>query len=109
MVTIILERHGQSEGNSLKLFTGHKNVNLTELGLKQVERTAEYIAENYKVDKIYSSDLKRAVDTAQFVADKTGLEIIKNEKLRELYAGEWDGAHFDEIEKNYADDKISVV
>ena len=104
MVTIILERHGQSEGNSFKLFTGHKNVNLTELGLKQVERTAEYIAENYKVDRIYSSDLKRAVVTAKFVSDKTGIEIIENEKLRELYAGKWDGTCFDEIEKNYADD-----
>lgn len=104
MVTLILERHGQSEGNTLKLFTGHTDVGLTSLGVEQVKKSAEYIAQNYKIDKIYSSDLKRAVDTAKFVADKTGLEIIKSEKLRELYAGKWDGIQFDEIEKNYAED-----
>ncbi len=104
MVTLILERHGQSEGNNLKLFTGHTNVGLTPLGIEQVKKSAEYITQNYKIDKIYSSDLKRAVETAKIVADKTGLEIIKSEKLRELFAGKWDGTSFEEIGKNYADD-----
>lgn len=104
MVTLILERHGQSEGNDRKLFTGHTDVGLTHLGIRQVKKSAEYITENYKINKIYSSDLKRAVDTAKFVADKTGLEIIKSSKLRELYAGKWDGVQFDEIEKKYPED-----
>ena len=104
MVTLILERHGQSEGNVKSLFTGHTNVNLTKLGVAQVKRSAEYIVENHKIDKIYSSDLKRAVDTAGFVAEKTGLGIIKNEKLRELYAGKWNGMSFEEIEESYAVD-----
>lgn len=88
----------------MRIFTGHTDVELTELGQRQVERSAEYILENYRIDKIYSSDLIRAVNTAKCVADKTGLEIIKTERLRELYAGHWDGAPFDEINNNYADD-----
>ncbi|MBR6523129.1 MAG: histidine phosphatase family protein [Clostridia bacterium] len=104
MVTLILERHGQSEGNTKKLFTGHADIGLTPFGREQVNKSAEYIAGNYKVDKIYSSDLKRAVETAEFVAEKTGLKIIKSAKLRELYAGEWEGREFDEIEKNYPED-----
>ena len=104
MVTLILERHGQSDGNVLKMFTGHTDVPLTELGKKQVEKSAEYIVENYKLNKIYSSDLTRAMQTAKFVADKTGLEIIKSENLRELFAGEWDGQLFTYIEEKFADD-----
>ena len=104
MVTFILERHGQSEGNQLSIFTGHKDVCLTELGKKQGECAAQYITETYKIDRIYSSDLSRAVQTAQYVADKTGLEITKSEKLRELYAGEWDGTSFETILSDYADD-----
>ncbi len=104
MVTLILERHGQSDGNVLKIFTGHTDLPLTDLGKKQVEKSAEYITENYKIDKIYSSDLTRAMQTAQFVADKTGLEIIKSENLRELFAGEWDGQTFAYVEENFAED-----
>ena len=65
---------------------------------------AEYITKTYKIDRIYSSDLKRAVKTAEFVAEKTGLEIEKCEKLRELYAGKWDGVSFGVIQRDYADD-----
>ena len=104
MVTLILERHGQSDGNVLKMFTGHTDLPLTELGKKQVEKSAEYIIENYKIDKIYSSDLTRAMQTAQFVADRTGLEIIKSENLRELFAGDWDGQLFTYVEEKFADD-----
>ena len=104
MVTLILERHGQSEGNTREIFTGHTDIGLTPFGIKQVKKSAEYIVENYKVDKIYSSDLKRAVQTAEFVAEKTGLEIVKSEKLRELYAGKWEGREFYEVEKNYPED-----
>ena len=104
MVTLILERHGQSDGNVLKMFTGHTDLPLTEIGKKQVEKSAQYITENYKIDKIYSSDLTRAMQTAQYVADKTGLEIIKSDRLRELYAGKWDGELFTYIEETFPED-----
>ena len=104
MVTLILERHGQSDGNVLKIFTGHTDMALTDLGRKQVEKSAEYIARNYKIDKIYSSDLSRAIETAQAVADRTGLEIVKSDKLREMYAGKWDGKEFTYIQENFRED-----
>lgn len=104
MVTLILERHGQSDGNVLKMFTGHTDLPLTELGKKQVKKSAEFVVGKYKIDKIYSSDLIRAMQTAQFVADKTGLEIIKSENLRELFAGKWDGQLFTYIEENFPED-----
>ena len=44
------------------------------------------------------------MQTAQFFADKTGLEIIKSENLRELFAGKWDGQLFTYIEENFPED-----
>lgn len=104
MVTLILERHGQSKANEMGVFTGHLDIDMTPLGYKQAERSAEYIVQNFKVDKIYSSDLVRAMGTAKCVADRLGIEVIKEKGLRELFAGKWEGATFDSIIKGYADD-----
>lgn len=104
MVKIILERHGQSEANLIGVFGGHTDFDLTPTGYEQAKKSGEYILENFKVDIIYSSDLKRAVSTAKFVADKLGKEIITNQNLREVFAGKWDGETFDIIEKNYSED-----
>ena len=63
MTTLILVRHGQSESNLKHIFCGQTDVKLTEKGHAQAKKTAEYIIKNYKIDKIYSSDLQRAYDT----------------------------------------------
>jgi len=94
MTKIILIRHGESEANEKNLFAGFSNFPLTERGHKQAELTAEYIVKNYKVDKIYSSDLKRAYFTALPLAKKTENIIIPDERLREIYAGEWESAYY---------------
>ena len=101
MTKLILIRHGYSEANEKHCFAGHSDADLTEQGLRQAEKTAEFIAENYKVDAIYSSDLKRAYKTAEKSAEKFGLEIIKTPALREIYAGDWEMKSYDELEKLY--------
>ena len=63
MTTLLLIRHGQSEANKLGVFAGHFDAPLLPLGIEQAKKTAAYIAENYKVDKVYASDLKRDVHT----------------------------------------------
>lgn len=101
MVKIILMRHGQSEANKSGIFAGHLDIPLTELGEKQAQLSADYIVNNYKVDKIYASDLKRAYNTGKAVADILNMEIEAKENLREINAGEWDGLRFDAIETEY--------
>lgn len=91
MTTLILIRHGYSEANHDGTFTGQRDVNLTEIGYKQAEITADYIVSNYKVDGIYSSDLKRAYNTAKPLADKLGLDIVTTSALREINGGEFQG------------------
>lgn len=70
MTTLILIRHGESKANRDRIFAGHLDVDLQEKGLKQAKITAEYISKNYLVNRVYSSDLKRAYQTGKCVADK---------------------------------------
>ena len=97
MTTLLLIRHGQSEANLSRVFAGNYDAPLTELGLKQAKKTAEFIAENYKVDCVYSSDLIRAFETGKTVANTLRLPITRNVGLREIRAGEWEALPFDDI------------
>ena len=96
MVKIIIIRHGQSIGNLNRVFLGHTNLDLSDLGYKQANRTAEQLA-GEKIDVIYSSDLIRALNTALPHANIRGIDVIRNEKLREAYVGAWENMHVDEI------------
>ena len=104
MTTLLIIRHGQSMGNLEDRFIGQTDSPLSPLGKTQAEITASYIAENYKIDKIYSSDLSRAFDTGKKLSEKTGAEITIDERLREIYAGEWEGLFFKNIIENYKED-----
>ncbi len=97
MTTLILVRHGESEANLGNYYAGHLDALLTERGFAQAKLTAKYIKENYKVDKVYASDLKRAYATGQAIANAFGVEITSDSNLREIDAGEWDGVAFDEL------------
>lgn len=97
-------RHGYSVSNFNKTFTGQLEAPLTEVGLKQAQRVCQHIFENYKIDAIYSSDLSRAVNTIQPLADLTGLPIKTDKDLREVYAGDWQGKKFLELENLYPED-----
>lgn len=104
MTKIILIRHGESEANLKDIFAGHLDVGLTERGLEQAKLTAEYVANTYKVDVAYSSDLQRAFVTGRTIVERLGMEITPTKQLREIEAGAWDGMIFGEIENAYPDD-----
>ncbi len=95
-------RHGQSESNLAKCFAGQMDVPLSELGHAQAERTSEYLS-NIPVDVIYASDLKRAYQTAQHTAEKRGLEIHTSPKLREIFAGDWEGKSTAVLRQDYSE------
>ena len=104
MTTIVLIRHGQSMANLNMLFAGHFDADLSELGRAQAELTAEEVTKRFKIDRIYSSDLLRAYNTAVPISKKSGIEIIPDKMLREIFAGEWEGRSFDEISEVYKED-----
>ena len=94
--TIYLVRHGQSIGNLHRLYLGHTDLDLSELGFTQAEQTANHLSE-VNFSKIYSSDLKRAYNTAIPHAKLRGLTINSSENLRELFLGEWENMPVDDL------------
>lgn len=95
-------RHGQSLGNKNRVFLGHTDLDLTDLGREQANRTAEALS-RIKFDAIYSSDLIRAYNTALPHALMRGLEIKTDKRLRELYCGEWEGLTVEELIERYGE------
>ncbi len=104
MTTLILIRHGESEANRQEVFAGHIDPDLQNKGLKQAELTAKYIADNYSVDRIYSSDLRRAYKTALCLAEVTNLQVIPKQELREINAGKWEGVKFSDLREMYPEE-----
>lgn len=86
---IYLLRHGLDDE---KYIGGWSNVDLTTTGIKQVEEIAKYIKDNnLKIDKILSSDIKRAVTTSKIVNKYLNLDIEYCRYLRELNKGDLNG------------------
>jgi len=88
--TVTLVRHGQTERSSRGAYSGQLDVPLTSLGREQALRCAEQLA-GAGVDAIYTSPLARARDTAQAIADATGVPLIVDERLIEVDYGPFEG------------------
>lgn len=104
MTRIITVRHGQSLANVGAIFAGHSDFDLSEFGHAQARLVGEYLAKTESIDIIYSSDLSRAYNTAVPTSRLTGIPIIKDAKLREIYAGLWEGLTVGEIAEKYPED-----
>ena len=105
MTTVILVRHGESMANKENKFAGSRtDAALQERGLRQAELMAGYVAENYEISNVYTSDLQRAYITGKCVADKFGLEVTVREELREIDGGDWEGIIFDDMGRLYPEE-----
>jgi broad specificity phosphatase PhoE len=93
---LILARHGETASNRDGLGLGLQDVPLTERGRHQAEALAEALA-GAEIDAVYSSPLRRALDTAAAIASRHGLEVIVDEGLTEMDVGEMDGLTFEEM------------
>jgi broad specificity phosphatase PhoE len=100
MTKVFVVRHGATDWNNSKRAQGHADIDLNEEGRKQAQQTARQLAEE-PIEAVYSSDLRRAVDTARPIAEVHGLEVITDERFREIDQGEWEGLHTDEIRERW--------
>ena len=100
---VLLIRHGQSLGNARRVFLGHTDWPLSAFGMRQAKKTAEYLLQK-RIDAVFASDLVRAVQTAEAFAKKANLPVQTDARLREIFAGSWEGVPFDEIKRLYAAD-----
>ncbi|MFI7134044.1 bifunctional RNase H/acid phosphatase [Nonomuraea sp. NPDC050153] len=100
--SLLLLRHGETALSVERRFSGRGDAELTPNGLAQAAAAAERLSrEPYRLDAIVSSPLKRARQTAEAVARRTGLDVEVDEDLRELDFGEWEGHTFTEVQRRW--------
>ena len=104
-MTILIIRHGESEADLLDVHEGRADFELTNRGHRQADAMADYVAENYKLTRIYASTLKRAAQTAKHLWDKTGIEITFDSDLMEFNNGLLAGLPREEAAKLYPEVK----
>ncbi|ADG97481.1 Phosphoglycerate mutase [Segniliparus rotundus DSM 44985] len=96
--TLILLRHGQTDFNFSGRMQGHLNPELNATGREQAARSAEQLARRAPL-LIVTSDLIRANQTAQALAEASGLSSRVDARLRETDLGEWEGRTPEEVEQ----------
>ncbi|XP_023007099.1 phosphoglycerate mutase-like protein 4 [Cucurbita maxima] len=95
---IVVIRHGETAWNAEARIQGHLDVELNEAGRQQAVAVANRLAKERKISAVYSSDLKRALETAQIIATTCGiLEVIKDPDLRERNLGDLQGLVYHEV------------
>ena len=105
---LFLVRHGQSAGNAQGRFGGHSPTPLSQLGEEQAEKTAKVLAKE-GITAIYSSDLLRAVKTAEPLARLLGIPVIHTPAFRERNVGVLEGLTFDESKAEFPKDYYALV
>lgn len=105
---LYLVRHGQSAGNAEGRFGGHGPTPLSPLGHKQAGLTAETLAKE-GVSVIYSSDLIRAVQTAEPLSKELDMPVNATKAFRERHVGVLEGLTFDESKAKYPRDYYALV
>lgn len=101
MIKIIFTRHGETLWNIEGRVQGAMDSPLTEKGILQARRLGERL-EKEGISRIYSSDLPRALATAEEIRQVLGIEeIILNSDLRELAFGEWEGRNWGDLRQLY--------
>lgn len=102
MSRFCLVRHGQTDWNLEGRYQGQSDVPLNQAGRSQAYDLAEQL-EHQVFAAIYSSDLRRASETAEIIATHLHLPFSIDPRLREINQGEWEGQHVEVIKARYAE------
>jgi len=114
MATLVLMRHGESEWNALNLFTGFKDVDLSNKGVQEAERAGYELKEKGIIfDAVFTSTLRRAVRTTEIALDKAGQanmipNIIRHDDLRERDYGDLTGLNKDEMRTQFGEEQVHI-
>jgi broad specificity phosphatase PhoE len=96
---VVLWRHGRTEWNDSGRFQGHIDIPLDAVGREQAASAAARLASLHP-EVIVSSDLSRAVDTAQALADLTEVSVRRTPQLRETHGGTWEGQYARDLKED---------
>jgi 2,3-bisphosphoglycerate-dependent phosphoglycerate mutase len=110
--TLVLVRHGQSEWNLKNLFTGWRDVDLSELGHEEAKAAGRKLNERgLKFDIAFTSALKRAQKTCQYILDAVGqgdLQTIRDAALNERDYGDLNGLNKDDARAKWGEEQVHV-
>lgn len=110
MIKLVLVRHGQSQWNLENRFTGWTDVELSEQGIKEAKEAGKVLKEKgFEFDVAYTSVLKRANDTLNFILEELGekdIPIKKSWRLNERHYGALQGLNKDETRQKYGADQV---
>ena len=101
MTTLLLVRHGETDWNREGRWQGLSDTSLNDLGREQARVLAGTL--DGTVDAVYSSDLNRARETAEILAEELDLEVRLDPRLRERGFGSWEGLTTPEIEERFGE------
>lgn len=93
---LLLLRHGQTELSRQRRYSGRGDPALTDLGVRQADAAAQYLAKKGGIAAVVSSPLRRAYDTASAAARQLSLDVIVDDDLIETNFGAWEGLTFGE-------------
>lgn len=102
MTQLIIARHGETDWNVGEVFRGRLDVELNKTGLTQAEALGQHLA-NFNMEAVYSSPLKRALDTARSVAAHHALEVSVARDLADFNYGAWQGLTHQEVKETYTE------
>jgi broad specificity phosphatase PhoE len=101
-MNLILIRHGETEWNKLGLCQGISDINLSDFGKIQASHLAESL-KNSRIDFIYSSNLKRAYETAALIAENHKLKVEVEDAFREMDQGDFEGLPFKKMRETHSE------
>lgn len=93
-------RHGETEHNKNKYYYGSLDVKLTEKGILQAERATELL-KDIKFDKVFVSERKRAVKTAEILLKSRQYNLTKDARINEMNFGAFEGKSYEKIQELY--------
>ena len=96
---IVAIRHGETAWNASTRIQGHTDIPLNDHGQRQAQLLGQALSQADPMDAIYSSDLQRALATAQALALHTGARLVTHVGLRERAFGDFEGRSFAQIEQ----------
>lgn len=99
---LLLTRHGETTANVRRIFSGHTDVALTPLGVRQARALARRLADE-PIVAAYASDLSRARETARLALGGRDIPVIEEPGLREFHFGTWEGLSFREVRERFPD------
>jgi 2,3-bisphosphoglycerate-dependent phosphoglycerate mutase len=109
---LVLVRHGESEWNKLNLFTGWKDVDLSEKGVEEARRAGRLLkARGLRFDVAFTSDLKRAQRTLTLILEEigqVGLETYQDQRLNERDYGDLSGLNKDDARKRWGEEQVHI-